>query len=112
MATSEDPRQIADSGSQKEIAETGGQMTFFEHLVELRKRLISSLIAIAIGAFIGVYIAKYVINYFTHPTMYDTTYAQRDLAGSGITLPRFADYAQRLVEFERAHPEIGAAAMA
>src|SRR5467141_2529450 len=69
MATTEDPKQIADTGSQKEIAETGGQMTFFEHLVELRKRLISSLIAIAIGAFIGVYIAKYVINYFTHPML-------------------------------------------
>src|SRR6267143_530140 len=69
MAISEDPKQIADTGSQKEIAETGGQMTFFEHLVELRKRLISSLIAIAIGAFIGVYIAKYVINYFTHPML-------------------------------------------
>src|SRR5713101_773190 len=69
MATSEDPKQIADTGSQKEIAETGGQMTFFEHLVELRKRIISSLIAIAIGAFIGVYIAKYVIVYFTHPML-------------------------------------------
>src|SRR5258707_94695 len=69
MATTEDPKQIADTGSQKEIAETGGQMTFFEHLVELRKRLISSLIAIAIGAFIAVYIAKYVINYFTHPML-------------------------------------------
>src|SRR5260370_28621640 len=69
MAATEDPKQIADTGSQKEIAETGGQMTFFEHLVELRKRLISSLIAIAIGAFIGVYIGKYVIEYVTHPML-------------------------------------------
>ena len=30
--------------------ETGGQMTFFEHLIELRKRIINSLIAIALGA--------------------------------------------------------------
>ena len=50
-------------------AETGGQMTFFEHLVELRKRLIHSLIAIAIGAFVGVYIAKYVIDYVTRPML-------------------------------------------
>src|ERR1700680_2568733 len=49
--------------------EEGGQMTFFEHLVELRKRIINSLIAIAIGAFIGVYVAKYVINYVTHPML-------------------------------------------
>ncbi len=44
-------------------------MTFFEHLVELRKRIINSLIAIAIGAFIGVYVAKYVINYVIHPML-------------------------------------------
>src|ERR1700680_519188 len=60
MATSEHP---------EEAAETGGQMTFFEHLVELRKRIISSLIAIAIGAFVGVSIGKYVINYVTHPML-------------------------------------------
>ena len=44
-------------------------MTFFEHLVELRKRLINSLIAIAIGAFIGVYVAKYVIDFVTRPIL-------------------------------------------
>ncbi len=60
MATSEHP---------KDAAETGGQMTFFEHLVELRKRIINSLIAIAIGAFVGVYVAKYIINYVTHPML-------------------------------------------
>ena len=61
MATSEHPEETA--------AETGGQMTFFEHLVELRKRIINSLIAIGIGAFAGVYISKYVINYVTHPML-------------------------------------------
>jgi sec-independent protein translocase protein TatC len=60
MATTEHP---------EETAETGGQMTFFEHLVELRKRIINSLIAIGIGAFAGVYISKYVINYFTRPML-------------------------------------------
>jgi len=45
----------------------GGQMTFFEHLSELRKRIINSLYAIGVGAFIGVYIAKYVINWITAP---------------------------------------------
>jgi sec-independent protein translocase protein TatC len=49
--------------------EEGGQMTFFEHLVELRKRLINSLIAIGIGAFVGVYVAKYVIVYVTRPML-------------------------------------------
>ena len=45
----------------------GGQMTFFEHLSELRKRIINSLYAIGVGTFIGVYIAKYVINWITAP---------------------------------------------
>jgi len=45
----------------------GGQMTFFEHLAELRKRIINSLYAIGIGAFIGVAIAKYAIVVVTNP---------------------------------------------
>jgi sec-independent protein translocase protein TatC len=38
--------------------ETGGQMTFFEHLIELRKRIINSLIAIALGAMAGWFVAQ------------------------------------------------------
>ena len=34
--------------------EPGGKMSFFEHLVDLRKRLINSALAIAIGAGVGV----------------------------------------------------------
>ncbi|HEY2461575.1 MAG TPA: twin-arginine translocase subunit TatC [Candidatus Acidoferrum sp.] len=49
--------------------EPAGQMTFFEHLVELRKRLVHSLIALGIGAFIGVYIAKYFINWIIQPML-------------------------------------------
>src|SRR6267378_3665012 len=43
--------------------EPAGAMTFFEHLSELRKRIINSLIAVVIGAFVGVYVSKYVINW-------------------------------------------------
>lgn len=64
----------------------------------------------------GVYrllrIPSAAVNYFVHPTSYDTANAAVDLAASRIAVPRFADYAPRLVEFVRAHPEIGAAAMA
>ncbi|HYS52417.1 MAG TPA: SDR family oxidoreductase [Thermoanaerobaculia bacterium] len=52
------------------------------------------------------------VNYFTQSTVYDTTNAQRDLAGSSISVPRFSDYAARLVEFVRTHPDIPAAGMA
>ena len=51
------------------------------------------------------------VDYFVHPTSYDTTNARTDLAGSGIEVPPLRDYARPLVEFVRAHPEIGSAAM-
>lgn len=64
--TNADPTEPVKSASAEE---SGGQMTFFEHLVELRKRIINSLIAIAIGAFIGVYVSQYVIGWITRPMM-------------------------------------------
>src|SRR5580692_1050804 len=64
MTTSSPPEVLATVPPE---IEDGGQMTFFEHLVELRKRLINSLIAIGIGAFVGVYVAKYVIRFVTQP---------------------------------------------
>ena len=51
------------------------------------------------------------VDYFVHPTRYDTRNATRDLAAANITAPPLRHYASRLVEFVRAHPEIGSAAM-
>jgi uncharacterized protein YbjT (DUF2867 family) len=51
------------------------------------------------------------VDYFVHPTSYDTRHATRDLGAVGIRAPHLRDYAPRLVEFARAHPEIGSAAM-
>lgn len=51
------------------------------------------------------------IGYFAHPTTYDTSHATADLEGSGIAVPRFVDYAETLVRFVEAHPEVGSAAM-
>ena len=50
------------------------------------------------------------VDYFAHPTLYDTTNARTDLGS--LPTPNFRDYLPRLVEFVRAHPEIGSAAMA
>src|SRR5215469_6217938 len=44
-------------------------MTFFEHLTELRKRIIYSLYAIGGGAFVGVYVAKYVAAWIDKPML-------------------------------------------
>jgi nucleoside-diphosphate-sugar epimerase len=51
------------------------------------------------------------VDYFVHPTTYDTSHTTRDLEGSGISAPRLRDYAARLVEFARAHREVGSRAM-
>jgi sec-independent protein translocase protein TatC len=69
--TTDQPDAILKRGDTEE----GGQMTFFEHLVELRKRLINSLIAIGAGAFIGVSVAKYVIDFITRPMLRALTLA-------------------------------------
>ena len=49
--------------------EPGGTMTFFEHLSELRKRIIYSLYAIGIGALIGVYLSKYIVTWINRPML-------------------------------------------
>lgn len=64
----------------------------------------------------GVYrlmrIPSSAVDYFVHPTTYTTAAASRHLADSGITVPRFSEYAHKLVEFVRTHPEVGSKAMA
>ncbi|HSP15087.1 MAG TPA: SDR family oxidoreductase [Thermoanaerobaculia bacterium] len=50
------------------------------------------------------------IDYFVHPTEYDTTNTRHDLGS--MRIPHLRDYLPRLVDFARAHPEIGSAAMA
>jgi thioester reductase-like protein len=51
------------------------------------------------------------VDYFVHPTRYDTSNAQTDLGGTGIRCPSFPEYADQLVAFMRAHPEVGREAM-
>jgi sec-independent protein translocase protein TatC len=49
--------------------EAGAAMSFFDHLVELRKRIISALTAIGIGMVIGLAVSKRVINFIVQPMM-------------------------------------------
>jgi len=42
-------------------------MTFFEHLSELRKRIVNSLISIGIGAAIGWFVAPHFVNWIVKP---------------------------------------------
>jgi sec-independent protein translocase protein TatC len=59
--------QQSDPSTSTPEQEPGGKMSFFEHLVDLRKRLINSAMAIAIGAFIGVSISQKVIGFISRP---------------------------------------------
>src|ERR1700722_8978334 len=57
----------SDSSVISATEEPGAQMTFFEHLVELRKRIINSLASIVIGAAIGWVIAPHFVNLMVKP---------------------------------------------
>lgn len=52
------------------------------------------------------------VEYSTSPTTYATTNTLADLEGTGVRCPRFADYADRLLRFMQAHPEVDSKAMA
>lgn len=68
--TTANPPETAAQGAKQDAG--GPPMTFFEHLTELRKRIINSLIAIAIGAFAGVsavYGSPRFIEFVTHPML-------------------------------------------
>lgn len=51
------------------------------------------------------------LDYTVHRARYDTSATTRALEGSGVTCPGFREYAGRLVEFVRAHPDVRTAAM-
>ncbi len=51
------------------------------------------------------------VEYFVHPTHYDTTETDRDLAGSGISCPPVADYLPTLVRFMLSHREANVGVM-
>jgi sec-independent protein translocase protein TatC len=71
MTNSIRPEPVPDSESNSQITtpaeEPAGAMTFFEHLTELRKRIVNSLISIGIGAGIGWFVAPHFVDWITRP---------------------------------------------
>ncbi|HEX6870413.1 MAG TPA: SDR family oxidoreductase [Micromonosporaceae bacterium] len=51
------------------------------------------------------------LDYFASPTTYSTANTVADLAGTGVECPAFERYADRLLDFMTAHPEVGSKAM-
>lgn len=52
------------------------------------------------------------VDYFNHPTVYSTARARADLEGSGIEIPTFRSYAERMIAFVAENPAVGSKAMA
>lgn len=51
------------------------------------------------------------VDYFVHPTHYTADNTVADLEGSGIEVPSFKNYANRLVAFVKANPDVSSEAM-
>jgi uncharacterized protein YbjT (DUF2867 family) len=104
-----DPAPATVDGIFEDIARAAGRRV-------LRLSLPIGMVKAAIDRVPGVYrlmgIPSAALDYFVHPTTYATDQAQADLEGSGLSVPPFSSYVDRLVEFVRAHPEIGSEAMA
>jgi sec-independent protein translocase protein TatC len=73
MTPSLRPESVPDSEPNTQNVTTpeepAGAMTFFEHLSELRKRIINSLISVAVGAAIGWFAAPHFIGWITKPML-------------------------------------------
>lgn len=67
MTNSDRPEIPAAGAAASRVEVEGGQMTFFEHLVELRKRIINSLLAIGLCSLAGWYVAKPFVEVITKP---------------------------------------------
>ncbi|HKV06028.1 MAG TPA: twin-arginine translocase subunit TatC [Candidatus Acidoferrales bacterium] len=66
MATAAPPEQTRRGRSDEE---TGAAMSFFDHLVELRKRLVSALASVGIGMVLGLLVSKRFINFVIRPML-------------------------------------------
>jgi sec-independent protein translocase protein TatC len=64
-----DPAQPQLPGQRQVQEEPGARMSFFEHLVDLRKRLVNSLIAIGIGVVVGFSIANKFVDFIVKPML-------------------------------------------
>lgn len=61
------PAQPERTQRQQAQEESGAAMSFFDHLVELRKRLISALLAVGVGMVAGLAVSKHFINFIIEP---------------------------------------------
>lgn len=63
------PEPIQPERTERQVAEeeAGGRMSFFDHLVELRKRLVAALIGVGAGIIVGLLVSKRFIGLIVAP---------------------------------------------
>ncbi|MGH9714803.1 MAG: twin-arginine translocase subunit TatC [Candidatus Acidiferrales bacterium] len=64
MAATAQPDPISPAQPEEEA---GARMSFFEHLVDLRKRLINSLLGVGAGMVVGLVVSQYFIDFIVRP---------------------------------------------
>jgi sec-independent protein translocase protein TatC len=69
MASPAQPEQPERLLRERADEDAGGAMSFFDHLVELRKRIVSSLAAVGIGIVVGFGIARRFISFIAQPML-------------------------------------------
>jgi thioester reductase-like protein len=104
-----DPDPLTVSQALDTIAEATGREVL---RVPVRKSLGRSALQTVPGLARFTGIQPESLDYFDHPTHYSVQQATTDLQGSGISVPPFRDYVDRLVAFVRAHPEVASGPMA
>ncbi|OBG40350.1 SDR family oxidoreductase [Mycobacterium sp. E3198] len=103
-----DPRALTVEEIAQTLAEATGRQLI---KVPVPRKLAKASLAHVPGLYRLMRIPPEAVDYFAHPTTYLTDHCRADLAGSGIEAPPFPGYVDRLVEYMRAHPEVGSAAM-
>ena len=82
-------RLIKDKEAREE--ELGGQMSFLEHLDELRKRLIRCIVFVLVAAFACWFLSDRIYNFLARPVQQALADArQRRVAVAGLNGPQSA----------------------
>ncbi|WP_156689182.1 SDR family oxidoreductase [Mycobacterium sp. Marseille-P9652] len=103
-----DPRPLTVDEMADVLAEATGRQLV---KVRLPRSVAKASLAYVPGLYRLMRIPPEAVDYFAHPTYYLTEHCRADLAGSGIEVPSFGSYVDRLVEYMRHHREVSTAAM-
>ncbi len=103
-----DPHPLTVDEMADALAEATGRMLI---KVPLPRKLAKASLARVPGLYRLMRIPPEAVDYFARPTFYLTDHTRADLADSGIEVPSFLNYVDRLVEYMYCHPKVGSAAM-